>query len=90
MGTLTLMKRWWSVAAVSLVALAACSAEVVVREVAAPSSTPTAASTETSTETSTQSSTETSAESLPLVGGGTFDLTQLDQGPLALWFWAPG
>ena len=30
------------------------------------------------------------SEALPLVGGGSLDLSVIDDQPIALWFWAPG
>jgi hypothetical protein len=33
---------------------------------------------------------ETGGISLPIIGGGAFELARLEQGPIALWFWAPG
>jgi len=33
---------------------------------------------------------DTGASTLPVIGGGAFDTAAFDDGPLALWFWAPG
>jgi len=48
------------------------------------------APTPTAGPTSVAAVSDTGASTLPVVGGGTFDMATLDQGPLALWFWAPG
>lgn len=90
----------WPLAAVGLLGLAACGAEtasapgLTTSPATAPATPspaePGPASTAATNTTAAESATAPATQTLPLVGGGTFDASRLDRGPLALWFWAPG
>ncbi len=90
-----MMNRRWTLLLTGAVALTGCSADAVVRDVAEPVAT-TRAVAATGETTPAPSAAETTTpsvptgETLPVIGGGAFPLEQLEQGPLALWFWAPG
>ena len=98
MGTLLVVRRAWALVGAAAMAIAACGSDATTSTVTSPSTNPAAT---TSTVTSPATSPDTSpdtitsptpepGEVLTLVGGGTFDAARLEQGPLALWFWAPG